>query len=158
MSEAERKASGSALWSFADFYRSELDGQVRRAALLLGSSDLANDIVHDAFIEIFRRWNDLDAPGPYLNRAVLNRCRDVARTRTRRGRLLARFVTNEAAWDPEPIADLLDGLPFNHRAAIVLKFYVGLSNVEIADALDCPIGSVGPWLDRGLKHLRTVMP
>ena len=61
-------------------------------------------------------------------------------------------------WDSEPIADLLDGLPFNQRAVIVLRFHIGLSNVEIADALDCPPGSVGPWLNRALEHLRKVMP
>lgn len=144
--------------SFSDFYRSELDGQVRRAALLTGSTEQANDIAHDAFTEVFRRWGELDQPGAYLNRAILNRCRDLARTRSRRGRLMARVVVDDMSWDAEPIADLLDTLPFNQRAAVVLKFYVGLSNVEIAEVLDCPPGSVGPWLDRALKQLRKVMP
>jgi RNA polymerase sigma factor (sigma-70 family) len=144
--------------SFADFYRDELDGQIRRAALLTGSQDLAHDVVHEAFIEIFKRWGRLDHPGPYLNRAVLNRCRDVARSRQRRGRIMLRLVTDDSTWDAEPIADLLDVLPFNQRASIVLRFYVGLNNLEIADALDCPPGSVGPWIDRALKQLRKVMP
>jgi RNA polymerase sigma factor (sigma-70 family) len=145
--------------SFADFYRSELAGQVRRASLLVGSSDLAHDVVHEAFIEIFRRWDHLDHPGPYLNRVVLNRCRDLARAQRRSAGLISRLVTGEPAmWDAEPIADLLDVLPFNHRAVIVLRFYVGLNNVEIADALGCPAGSVGPWLDRALKQLRKAMP
>lgn len=48
--------------SFSDFYSAELDGQVRRAALLTGSSEVAQDVVHDAFTEIFRRWNELDKP------------------------------------------------------------------------------------------------
>ena len=148
----------SAAGSFADFYRAELDGQVRRAALLTGSTEQANDIAHDAFTEVFRRWDDLDQPGAYLNRTVLNRCRDLARTQSRRGRLMTRIITDDTSWDAEPIADLLDTLPFNQRAAVVLKFYVGLSNIEIADALDCPPGSVGPWLDRALKQLRKVMP
>jgi RNA polymerase sigma factor (sigma-70 family) len=144
--------------SFADFYAAELDGQVRRAALLTGSSEIAQDVVHDAFTEIFRRWNNLDNPGPYLNRAVLNRCRDVGRSRYRRGLVHSRLIDVESMYEPEPIADLLDTLPFNQRAAIVLRFYVGLSNIEIADALNCPRGSVGPWIDRALKQLRKVMP
>jgi DNA-directed RNA polymerase specialized sigma24 family protein len=61
--------------AFADFYRLELDAQVRRAVLLLGSSDIANDVVHDAFIAVYRRWDTLDEPGPYLHMAVLNGCR-----------------------------------------------------------------------------------
>ena len=71
---------------------------------------------------------------------------------------MTRVIVDDTSWDAEPIADLLDTLPFNQRAAVVLKFYVGLSNDEIADALDCPPGSVGPWLDRALKQLRKVMP
>lgn len=153
----QRRSESNVVLSFSDFYRSELDGQVRRAALLTGSTEVANDIAHDAFTEVFRRWDQLDHPGAYLNRAVLNRCRDLARTRKRRGRLLSRITVDDASWDAEPIADLLDTLPFNHRAAVVLKFYVGLSNVEISEALDCPPGSVGPWLDRALKQLRKVM-
>jgi RNA polymerase sigma factor (sigma-70 family) len=144
--------------SFADFYRLEMAGQVRRAALLTGSSDLARDVVHDAFLEMFRRWDQLDHPGPYLNRAVLNRCRDIARAHRRRTGLMARLVVDEPAYDAEPVADLLDGLPFNQRAVIVLRFYVGLNNNEISDALGCPPGSVGPWLDRALHRLRKVMP
>jgi RNA polymerase sigma factor (sigma-70 family) len=145
--------------SFADFYRAELAGQVRRAALMTGSAEEGRDLVHDAFVEVFRRWHELDHPGPYLNRAVLNRCRDAARSRQRRGTFASRLIVeNAGAWDTEPIADLLDSLPFNQRAVIVLRFYVGLNNYEIAKALGCAPGSVGPWLDRALKQLRKVMP
>jgi RNA polymerase sigma factor (sigma-70 family) len=145
--------------SFADFYRLEMAGQVRRAALLTGSSDVAHDVVHAALVEVFRRWDRLDHPGPYLNRAVLNRCRDIARAQRRRSGILVRLADDEpTSWDVEPIADLLDVLPFNQRAVIVLRFYVGLNNVEIAEALGCAPGSVGPWLDRALKQLRKVMP
>ena len=71
---------------------------------------------------------------------------------------MTRLVIDQAWSDADPIADLLDTLPFNQRASVILKFYVGLSNVEIASALGCPPGSVGPWLDRALKQLRRVLP
>lgn len=144
--------------SFSEFYRAEMAGQMRRAALMIGSPDLAHDLVHDVFVEIYRRWDSLNDPGPYLNRSVLNRCRDAGRTRARRARLSDRLRPDLEVFDDEPIADLLDGLPFNQRAVIVLRFYVGLNNVEIADALGCPPGSVGPWIARALEHLRKVMP
>lgn len=145
--------------SFADFYRSELPGQVRRAGLLTGSAEVAQDVVHEVFVQIFRRWDELDHPGPYLNRAVLNRCRDLSRSQRRRAGFMSRVAAEEPlSWDAEPIADLLDGLPFNQRAVVVLRFYVGMNNVEIADVLGCPVGSVGPWLDRALKQLRKVLP
>lgn len=144
--------------SFSEFYDAEMPGQVRRAALMVGSSELAQDLVHDVFVEVYQRWDALDHPGAYLNRAVLNRCRDAGRRRVRRARLSDRLRPDLETWDDEPIADLLDGLPFNQRAVVVLRFYVGLNNVEIADALGCPPGSVGPWITRALEHLRKVMP
>ncbi len=61
---------------FTVFYRAEHDGQVRRAALLVGSDEVANDIVHDVLVEVLRRWDTIAHHGSYLNRAVLNGCRD----------------------------------------------------------------------------------
>lgn len=143
---------------FANFYRAELDGQVRRAALMLGSRTTANDVVHDAFVHMFRRWATIAEPGPYLNRAVLNGCRDVGRRRSRDLRLLPRLspslVDRTSEAPTESLADALSTLPFNQRAAIVLRFYVGLSIREIAETLDCQPGTVGPWIARGLNRLR----
>lgn len=146
---------------FDAFYRRELDHQVRRAFVLLGSNEWANDVVHDAMAEVWRRWEDIVEPGPYLNRAVLNRCRDVRRRRSAAERSLrtvfaqdrARGSGEVAVSDSVALARALEGLPFNHRAAIVLRFYAAMSTEEIADALECRPGSVGPWIARGLSRL-----
>ena len=144
--------------AFGDFYRSELDGQVRRAVLLLGSNDLANDVVHDAFIEVYRRWGTLDEPGPYLHVAVLNRCRGIHRQRTRHLRLLRRLTDRDSpASMGEHLDDLLAELPFNQRAAVVLRFYAGLTTDEIAGELGCAPGSVGPWINRALAKMRKAL-
>src|SRR5262245_1350164 len=79
---------------FAAFYEAEVVGQVRSATLILGSQQAAQDVVHDVFVEIFRRWDGGPAiadPGAYLQRAVVNRCRDALRRTAvarRYGRLL----------------------------------------------------------------------
>lgn len=142
---------------FDDFYRSELDGQVRRAVLLLGSNDTANDVVHDAFIAVYRRWEELDEPGPYLNRCVLNGCRGVHRQRTRQRRLLPRLADSSASSEDEHLDDVLAQLPFNQRAAVVLRFYGGLTTEQIAAELGCAPGSVGPWITRALAKLRKAL-
>jgi RNA polymerase sigma factor (sigma-70 family) len=144
---------------FERFYKTELAGQVRRAALLIGDRDDARDLVHDAFIEVYRRWDDLKEPGPYLNRVVLNRCRDRARSTARRRRapVVGSFVGSEGIDDNVDEAALwaaLQQLPFNHRAVLVLRFHHQLTTDEIAKALGCRPGSVGPWIDRGLRQLR----
>lgn len=142
--------------AFEAFYDAEIDRQVRRAVLLLGSNDVANDVVHDAFIEVFKRWGDLDDPGPYLHQTVLNRCRGVHRSRSRlrtnASRLWSAATDNDELADP--LDDVLATLPFNQRAAIILRFHYSLTTAQIAKELDCAPGSVGPWIDRGLKKMR----
>ena len=156
--EAESVESQVDRVAFRDFYRRELDPQVRRAVLLLGSNDSANDVVHDAFIAVYRRWDSLDEPGPYLHMAVLNGCRGIHRQRSRQRRLLPRFADPAApASVDEHLDDLLAALPFNQRAAIVLRFYGGLSTEEIARELGCAAGSVGPWINRALAKMRKAL-
>jgi len=157
MGDVEPLEAGSRV-TFGDFYRLELDAQVRRAVLLLGSNDLANDVVHDAFVAVYRRWDSLDEPGPYLHTAVLNGCRGIHRQRSRQGRLLPRLVDRTAvASQDEHLEDVLAQLPFNQRAAVVLRFYGGLSTEEIATELGCATGSVGPWINRALAKLRKAL-
>ena len=145
--------------AFVAFYDAEVDRQVRRAVLLLGSNDVANDVVHDAFVAVFRRWAELDEPGPYLHRSVLNGCRAVHRSRSRlrtKARQLARVdaPSNDVV---DPLDDVLNTLPFNQRAAIVLRFYFGMTNGQIADELGCAPGSVGPWINRALSKMRKAL-
>ncbi|MDO8403116.1 MAG: sigma-70 family RNA polymerase sigma factor [Pseudomonas sp.] len=143
---------------FTALYRAEHTPQVRRAFLLLGDDEAANDVVHEAMTGLYRRWAEVDQPAAYLNRAVLNGCRDAGRRRASTQRTLQR-LRPEAAAPPvhEPLADVLATLPFPHRAAIVLRYYAGFTTDEIAEALNCAPGSVGPWIDRGLTAMRKVL-
>lgn len=138
---------------FAALYEAEVVRQVRSATLLLGSRAAAQDVVHDVFAELLPRWDDVAEPGAYLQRAVVNRCRDVLRRRSvaRRYRDLLR-VDDVPAIDA-PLYDALAKLPFKQRSAIVLRFYLGLTEAEIAAALGAAPGSVGPWIRRGLDRL-----
>jgi RNA polymerase sigma factor (sigma-70 family) len=144
---------------FSAFYQRELVLQVKRATVLLRSSEAANDVVHDAMVQVYRRWGELQEPGGYLNRAVINGCRDAARRRrtaTRHQHQLVRPDATDATEDP--LDDLFDRLPFQQRAAVVLRYYADLSHREIAEALGCPAGSVGPWIDRALRSLKEQLP
>lgn len=140
---------------FIDFYRAEQPGQVRRAALMLGSDEAANDVVHDVLTAMYRSWDSITEPGPYLNRAVLNGCRAVGRDRSRQVRLRERLHSpHPATSHDEVLLDVVARLPFNQRAAVVLRFYAQMSEREIADALDVPTGSVGPWIHRALNQMK----
>ncbi len=139
--------------TFSEFYGREHDGQVRRSFLLLGDLALAHDVVAEAFVSVFGRWETIREPGPYLNKVVINGCRDAARRREREPPVPDPGVGVEV--DPvDYLADLLLGLPFRQRAAIVLRFYGSCSESEIASYLRCRPGTVGSLVHRGLKVLR----
>ena len=91
---------------FTAFYDAEVIGQVRSATLIVGSRTAAQDVVHDAFIALLSRWSELDEPGPYLQRTVVNGCRDLLRRRSVADRFAHRLAppADVAAVD----ADLFD--------------------------------------------------
>ena len=157
---------------FTAFYRAQYERQVRRAFLLSGSVTAASDIVSEAFTSVYRRWGTLDDPALYLNRCVVNGCRDWGRRRTRWSRLIApgRPETLDEAGSGSghgslgggtdrgfaavDLADALARLPHRQRVAIVLRFYGRESERSIAELLDCRPGTVGSLIHRGLARLR----
>lgn len=156
----DRRGNGSGGRDFTAFYHAQFSGQLRRAAVLARSADEAADAVQQAFVDVYRRWSELVEPERYLSRAVVNRCRDGGRRASARDRLRLRLVREPSVQVSElPLADeelwaALNDLPFNQRAAIVLRYYGGHSEADIAELLDCSTGSVGPWISRGLARLR----
>jgi DNA-directed RNA polymerase specialized sigma24 family protein len=104
---------------------------------------------------MYQRWDTITDPGPYLNRAVLNGCRDVGRRRAADRKLVRRLrrPQHDSTHD-EILLDILARLPFNQRAAVVLRFYAGMSEREISTALDVPVGSIGPWISRAVDSMK----
>lgn len=155
--------AGGRTEDFASFYGRQHAEQLRRAMALSRTPEGAADAVHEAFVDVYRNWSRLQNPDAYLRRAVVNRCRDDGRRTSSRDRLRLRLLREPA---PKPEATLaptdrddelwaaLAALPFNQRAAIVLRYFAGHTEAEIADLLDCSTGSVGPWISRGLERIR----
>jgi len=143
--------------SFDRFYERELPSQVRRAVLLVGSEEVANDVVHDAFVGLYPRWQSLENPGGYLSRSVLNGARDHARRQEVRRKTAPHLVDPAAESPADDLDDVLMALSFNHRAAVVLRYFVGMTTAEIAAELGCAPGSVGPWINRALIQLRKAL-
>lgn len=147
-----------ALASFRVFYDREFAQQVRRVELILNSNTEAADVVHDAFLSVWQRWDNVVDPGKYLNRCVVNACRTVERrrgTHDRAVRSLRPLVEHHSPGDI--LWDALQALDFDQRAPIVLRYYGGLDNKEIAAALGWPYGSVGPRITKGLRTLRKAL-
>ena len=127
---------------------------VRVAYLLLDSADAAQEATHDAFAKVYERWDRIDDHGAYLRACVVNRCRDLQRRRRlERGRTPDRTATYTELGARE-LLDALAKLPLKQRAAVVLRYYEGLSEADIAVALDMPVGTVKSTVSRALTELR----
>jgi DNA-directed RNA polymerase specialized sigma24 family protein len=46
-------------------------------------------------------------------------------------------------------------LPVKQRSAVVLRYYLDMPEAEVADAMQCPVGSVKSLTSRGLQALRS---
>lgn len=143
--------------SFVDLYRECLTPMVRLAWALTGSQVVAEDVVHDAFIRVHAHWSRIESPRAYLRQTVVNACRSASR-RARRERTLANVALIDAAHlDADELFDALATLPYRQRAALVLQFYEGLPQSEIAQVLRCREGTVASLVHRGLAQLRRVI-
>jgi RNA polymerase sigma-70 factor (sigma-E family) len=143
--------------SFEDLFRSRYEPMVRVAFLLVGSRAEAEDVVQDAFARVEMRWARLDNAEGYLHRCVVNRSYDVLRRRRveEKFRRLRREETSEL--DANELGDALATLPPKRRAAVVLRYYAGLKEKEIAEVLGVRPGTVKSMLHRALAQLREVI-
>jgi RNA polymerase sigma factor (sigma-70 family) len=134
-------------------YRAEYTGMVRLAFTLIGNNAEAEEVVQDSFVEISRRFDELDQPGGYLRTVVVSRCRSVLRRRR-----LVQHRTPSRPPDLSPNADslwdVLEQLPEHQRIAVVLKYYCGCRASEIAQIIDQPAATVRSHLRRALGAMR----
>lgn len=145
---------------FQGFYRQNFASTVRLARLLTGDPDVAEDVAQDAFVRVYRYAQGADAtienPAALLQTTTTNLCRSW-HTSQRRAQL--RMVRHGAdadsltEWERD-LDDTLHRLPYEQRAVVVLRYWLGLSEAEIADSLGCRPGTVKSRHARAMRTLR----
>ena len=152
----------------ADLFATEARSLVRLARIFCDDRNAAEDLVQEAFIRLYRsahRLRDADKAAPYLRSIVIN----LARDHNRRGLMSLRHqeaLTPES--DPEAPEDLIVRnerqevvlaairlLSPRQRECLVLRFYLELSESQIAEALDISSNSVKTHCRRGMAALQT---
>jgi RNA polymerase sigma-70 factor (sigma-E family) len=146
--------------AFAELYRAEHHRMLRVAVLLTSSTEVAQDVVQDAFVRLYRRWDGVRDPSGYLYRIVVNGCRShhrrAAREQQARERV-SRSASSVVVLGADELQDALASLPYRQRAALVLRFYADHSEAETAEVLGCRPGTVGSLVHRGLAQLKKVI-
>lgn len=137
------------------------------ASLLVDDPETAEDVVQEAFAGLYRRWRvlrDPEAAVTYLNRAVVNGGRDQLRHRraVRAGLALLTPRSAEQASaehaavehdESDRLWQAMTALPRRQRQVLVLRYYLGQTETEIADTLEVSPGSVKTHASRGLAAL-----
>lgn len=166
--QATTVAQGGAAGSqqlVAELYRGHALRLTRMALLLVGDQPSAEDVVQDAFLGLFRglgRLNDPSRAAAYLRISVLNGCRSVLRAR-KRARLRGAATDDQAVWSAESAAlagedrrevlRAVTQLPRRQREVLVLRYFFGLSDSEIAADLRVSRGTVASTASRALAAL-----
>lgn len=137
---------------------------VQLALLLVGDRPSAEDVVQDAFVGLYRALRRLREPAsalPYLRAAVVNGSRSVLRGRRRAAARLQppdppALSAEAAALAGEERREVLAAvarLPRRSREVLALRFYLGLSEREIAETLGVSRGTVSSTASRALTAL-----
>jgi RNA polymerase sigma factor (sigma-70 family) len=144
----------------------DLDRAYRIAGLILGNAADAEDAAHDALQRAWRSARDLRDPGKFgawLDRILINHCRDRIRRRAR-----IRFIPladdASALVDADPFRRVIERdealrvlsrLDDNERVVVVLHYFADLTLEGVAARLGWPIGTVKSRLHRALDVARS---
>ena len=143
-------------------HREHYRSLVRLASLLVDDVGRCEEIVQDAFVKVWRQPPDLsdeDRLPAYLRSAVLNGARSHLRRRGVERRHLRAVAspteTPEArqTGDDHRVLTALRALPDRQREVLALRYYLDLSEAEIASTLGISAGAVKTHAHRGLATL-----
>ena len=145
-------------------YQAHYRSLLRLAALLL--DDLST--CQEAFIRVHaarRRVREPEKTLAYLRQTVVNLSRSTLRRRILGLRLLPKPMPDmasaeEGAYDAlerDQLKAALKGLQRRQREVLVLRYFVDMTEAQVAEALGISLGSVKAYGSRGLAALRTQM-
>jgi RNA polymerase sigma-70 factor (sigma-E family) len=159
--------------TFEEFAEARLQALLRYAVMLTGDPHTAQDLVQETMIRAQLKWRRITAasvPEHYVKRMLTNAYIDLHRGSWLRRVVLRAEISEplvpqsigpglvadhaEASADRDQMWLWLGRLPRRQRAALVLRYYESLSDVEIAEVLDFAIGTVRSLISRALATLR----
>jgi RNA polymerase sigma-70 factor (sigma-E family) len=149
---------------FARFVEARERALQRTAWLLTGDWALAEDLVQTALVRAWPRWERIlrrDDPEIYVRRIMVNTWSTWYRRKWRGEKPAAAMPDSAAAGDLAAevavrlaVRQALGALPRRQRAVLVLRIYDDLSEAQVAEVLDCTVGTVKSTMSRALAKLR----
>lgn len=141
---------------------------------LLGDASLAEDLVQDVFLRVWRRAETYEPSrgrfSTWLYGISRNRAFDLHRRQRarplsdgpegleRKSAISTPELDPQARVDGWDVAQALSSLPSQYREILVMAYYEGLTQPEISRRTGLPLGTVKTRVTAALRRLRSVMP
>jgi RNA polymerase sigma-70 factor (sigma-E family) len=159
---------------FERFVADSADRLLRTAYLVVQDLPVAEDLVQECLYQVARRWprvRTMEYPVAYARRILINLALRGAESRQRRRRELSAETHQPMADRPDAAAgqalqnidanaeliNALEHLAPRQRAALVLRYFEDLTETQVAEAMDCSIGTVKSTTSRALDRLRLIL-
>jgi RNA polymerase sigma factor (sigma-70 family) len=144
--------------TWTDIYRDERDGLIRLAYLITGSQQVAEDLVQDTFERVMAKLSPESEPGAYLRRSVINASYSWLRRSWREVQGAGdEHVTVHRDSHEVEMWDALARLAPRRRTVVVLRYYLDMTEAEVAALLGCRVGTVKSATHRALKELKRML-
>ena len=155
--------------AFRAFFHAENERLERFATLLTGDPTQGADLAQEALVRVYTHWGRIrtGSPGAYARQIVVNLVRSAHRSRMRRGLKpvpawagdegRAAEAPSDRIADRVSIIEALKELSPVRRAVVLLRYYDDMSEHQIAEVLDRPLGTVKSDLHRALRRLRPLL-
>jgi RNA polymerase sigma-70 factor (ECF subfamily) len=162
-------------WSNGDYLVARYQAKAVRVAFLITHDELlAEDVVQDTYVRLYRKIGQFDSARPfepYLLRSVVNAALNSTRRMKRQvsldgdpgqvEQLLSQTASVESEVDSlqlkQKIIAALAKLEPRQRAAIVQRYYLEMSEKEMAVALEAAPGTVKWLLNTARARLRDLL-
>ncbi len=133
----------------------------RVAYRILGSKVEAEDVAQETMSKAYARWWRIRPDAPrWVSRVAANNAIDVWRKSSKQDLTaedLVRSHEGEPIVERLALVDALSRLSRRQREVVVLRYLAGYPEADVAEILDCSVGSVKTHASRGLSRLRTTM-
>jgi RNA polymerase sigma-70 factor (sigma-E family) len=152
--------------AYSDLVTARSGSLFHTAYLMVGDHQLAQDLLQESLVKTYVAWprlRDVSKAEAYTRRAIVTTAISWRRRRSFHERpvdllpevgvadRVDELATRDALWDQ------LHLLPPRQRAAIVLRYYLDLSEAQTAEAMGCSVGAVKSQTSAGLSRLRDRM-